>query len=258
MIDHHIINHLKALRLSGMIDTLEVRLSQAKKDELSHLAFLSLVVQDEIEHRNARRLEARLKKACFEEHKTIEEFDFNFNPRIKKSIITELATCMFMENKEHILIYGPTGVGKSHIAQAIGHNAARRGYSVLFAKAVKMFRNLLASRADNSWERYIKKYISCDLLIIDDFGLSSLTQYQAEDFYEIVIERHLKSSIIITSNRTPGEWIGLLPDQVMANSIMDRLSHHAHHIIIDGGDSYRKRLRPKLSLYKETGGKSGE
>lgn len=152
-----------------------------------------------------------------------------------------------MEKKEHILIYGLTGVGKSHIAQALGNEAARRGYSVLFVKSVKMFRSLLASRADNSWDRYIKRYISCDLLIIDDFGLAPLTQYQAEDFYEIVTERHLKSSIIITSNRTPGEWIGLFPDPVMANSAMDRLSHHAHHIIIDGGESYRKRLRPKLS-----------
>ncbi|MDO9527735.1 MAG: ATP-binding protein [Syntrophales bacterium] len=122
-----------------------------------------------------------------------------------------------------------------------------RGYDVLFVKSVKMLRTLLSARADHSWEKKIKKFLRPDLLIIDDFGLAALTHTQAEDFYEIVTERHLKSSLIITSNRPPQDWIPLFPDPVMANSALDRLAHHAHHIIIEGGDSYRKKLKPTYS-----------
>ena len=144
------------------------------------------------------------------------------------------------------MLYGPAGTGKTHIAQAIGHQACRLGYDVLFTKAIKLFRSLLAARADHSWEKRIKKYLAPDLLIIDDFGLCTLTSTQAEDFYEIITERHLKSSIIITSNRPTQDWVPLFPDPVMANSALDRLAHHAHHLLMEG-ESYRRKLRPKYS-----------
>jgi len=245
MIDHHLMNQLRTLKLGGFAETLELRITQAQKDELSHLAFLTLMVQDEIERREAKKLTVRVQKASFEEEKTLEEFDFSFNPKIKRGMVTDLATCLFVEKREHLLIYGSVGTGKTHLAQAIGHEACRRGYSVLFTKSVKMLRQLFASRADQSWERQVKKYLRPDLLIIDDFGLTALTPLQAEDIYEIVTERHLRSSIIITSNRPPQDWLALFPDPVMANSALDRLSHHAHHIMIDGGESYRRRLSPK-------------
>lgn len=246
MIDHHLIKQLRILKLGGFVETLDLRVAQAQKDELSHLAFLTLVVQDEIERREAKKLEARLQKASFEENKTLEGFDFTFNQKIKRSVITDLATCLFIERKEHILVYGPAGIGKTHIVQAIGHEACRKGYSVLFVKAVKMFRHLLAARADHSWEKQMKKYLYPDVLIIDDFGLTALNSIQAEDFYEIVSERHLKSSILITSNRPPQDWVALFPDPVVANSALDRISHNAHHILIDGGESYRKKMSPKM------------
>jgi len=246
MIDHHLIKQLRILKLGGFVETLDLRVAQAQKDELSHLAFLTLVVQDEIERREAKKLDARLQKASFEENKTLEGFDFTFNQKIKRSVITDLATCLFIERKEHILVYGPAGIGKTHIVQAIGHEACRKGYSVLFVKAVKMFRHLLAARADHSWEKQMKKYLYPDVLIIDDFGLTALNSIQAEDFYEIVSERHLKSSILITSNRPPQDWVALFPDPVVANSALDRLSHNAHHILIDGGESYRKKISPKM------------
>lgn len=246
MIDHHLIKQLRILKLGGFVETLDLRVAQAQKDELSHLAFLTLVVQDEIERREAKKLEVRLQKASFEENKTLEGFDFTFNPKIKRSVITDLATCLFIERKEHILVYGPAGIGKTHLVQAIGHEACRKGYSVLFVKAVKMFRHLLAARADHSWEKQMKKYLYPDVLIIDDFGLTALNSIQAEDFYEIVSERHLKSSILITSNRPPQDWVALFPDPVVANSALDRLSHNAHHILIDGGESYRKKISPKM------------
>jgi DNA replication protein DnaC len=120
------------------------------------------------------------------------------------------------------------------------------GYDVFFTKAIKLFRFLLAGRADHSWEKRLKKYLAPDLLIVDDFGLSALTSIQAEDFYEIVSERHLKSSLMITSNRPPQDWIPLFPDPVIANSALDRLVHHSHHLIMEG-DSYRRKLSPKSS-----------
>jgi DNA replication protein DnaC len=158
-------------------------------------------------------------------------------------LIRDLGNCAFIEKREHVLLYGSAGVGKTPLAQALGHHACRLGYDVLFTKAVKLFRFLLASQADHSWDKRIKIYLSPDLLIIDDFGLSPLTAVQVEDFYEIVTERHLKSSIILTSNRPPQDWVPLFPDPVMANSALDRLAHHAHHLIMEG-DSYRRKLCP--------------
>ena len=196
MIDHHLMGDLRKLKLGGFGETLDLRLAQAQKDDLSHLAFLTLVIQDEIERREAKKLAVRIQKASFEEEKTLEGFDFAFNPKIKRGAVTDLATCLFVEKREHILIYGPAGVGKTHLAQALGHEACRRGYSVLFVKAVKMLRHLYASRADQSWEKQIKRYLYPDLLIIDDFGLTALSSIQAEDIYELVTERHLKSSIV--------------------------------------------------------------
>ena len=246
-IDHHIAQQLKTLRLGGFLESLDLRLTQAREEEFDHLTFLQVMVQDEIERREAKKLAQRLSRASFEQQKTLEGFDFSFNPTIKRSLVSNLATCIFIEKKEHVLIYGPAGVGKTHLAQAIGHEACRRGYEVLFVKSVKMLRSLHAARADYSWEKRIKRFLRPDLLIIDDFGLTALTPTQAEDFYEIVTERHLNSSMIINSNRTPQDWIPLFPDPVMANSALDRVAHHAHHILIEGGESYRKKLRPTYS-----------
>lgn len=245
--EHHLAGQLKSLRLGGFLETLDLRLKQAREEEFDHLTFLQVMVQDEIERREAKKLNQRLSRACFEEQKTLEGFDFSFNPKIKRSLLKNLATCLFIDKNEHILIYGPAGVGKTHLAQAIGHEACRKGHDVLFVKSVKMLRSLYAARADHSWEKRMKRFLRPDLLIIDDFGLMALTSTQAEDFYEIVTERHLKSSMMITSNRPPQDWVPLFPDPVMANSALDRLAHHAHHIVIEGGESYRKNLKPKYS-----------
>lgn len=245
-LDHQIMQQLKSIHLGGILQSLDVRLKQAQSASMGYLEFLQLVIQDEIERREAKKLKVRLFRASFEEEKTIEGFDFSFDPKLNTRLVSDLATCIFIEKREHILLYGPAGVGKTHLAQAIGHQACRLGYDVLFTKAVKLFRSLLAARADHFWEKRIKKYLTPDVLIIDDFGLCALSSTQAEDFYEIVTERYLKSPIIITSNRPPQDWIPLFPDPVMANSAMDRLAHHAHHLIMEG-ESFRKKLRPKPS-----------
>ena len=241
---HQLAAQLRILKLGGFLESLDVRLQQAREEEIPHLEFLQRLVQDEIERREAKKLVNRIKSACFEEEKTLEGFDFTFNPKIRKSRISELSTCLFVEKKEHVLIYGPAGVGKTHIAQALGHHACRKGYEVLYAKTTKLLRGLFASRADQSWEKRIRRYIKPDVLILDDFGLSPFTALQAEDIYELIAERHLKSSIIITSNRPPQDWVALFPDPVVANSALDRLSHNAHHIMIEDGESYRKKLSP--------------
>jgi len=241
---HQLAAQLRILKLGGFLESLDVRLKQAREEEIPHLEFLQRMVQDEIERREAKRLANRLLSACFEEEKTFEGFDFSFNPKIKKSNISDLSTCLFVEKKEHVLIYGSVGVGKTHIAQALGHQACRKGYEVLYAKTTKMLRGLFASRADHSWEKRIRRYLRPDVLILDDFGLSPFTAVQAEDIYELIAERHLKSSIIITSNRPPRDWMTLFPDPVVANSALDRLAHNAHHIMIDSGESYRKKLSP--------------
>jgi DNA replication protein DnaC len=243
-LQHQLENQLKTLRLGGFLQTLDLRLQEAQKTSLGYVEFIQLLVQDEIERREAKKLNLRLSRASFEEEKSLEGFDFAFNPKLNAKLIRDLGNGTFIEKKEHVLLYGPAGVGKSHIAQALGHQACRLGYDVLFTKAAKLFRFLLAGRADHSWEKRMKKYLAPDLLIIDDFGLSTLSPIQAEDFYEIVAERHLKSSIAMTSNRPPQDWIPLFPDPVMANSAMDRLVHHAHHLIMEG-ESYRKKLSPK-------------
>jgi DNA replication protein DnaC len=243
-LQHQLEQQLKTLHLGGFLQTLDLRLQQAQKASLGYVEFLDLLVQDEIERREAKKLNLRLQRASFDEEKTIEGFDFSFNCKLNAKQVRDLGNGAFIEKKEHVLLYGPAGVGKSHIAQALGHQACRLGYDVLFTKAVKLFRFLLAGRADHSWEKRLKKYLAPALLIIDDFGLSPLTLIQAEDFYEIVAERHLKSSIILTSNRPPQDWVPLFPDPVMANSALDRLVHHAHHLVIEG-ESYRKKLSPK-------------
>jgi DNA replication protein DnaC len=154
--------------------------------------------------------------------------------------IKQLANCVYIENKENIFLLGPVGVGKSHIAQALGHIACRMGYDVLYAKAAKMFRYLNGGRADNSWETRIKRHTATDLLIIDDFGLKPLTPLQSDDFYEVLNERYMKKSIIFTSNRSIEDWQGLFPDPLIANSALDRIAHNAHQIIMTG-ESYRNR-----------------
>jgi DNA replication protein DnaC len=241
-IDGQIETKLKSLRLTGMLQTLSVRVKQAQDSNSGYLDFLMTLLEDEYERRQSGSLLKRLKKAGFEEEKTLEGFDFSFNPQIPVKKIKQLANCSYIDNRENVFLLGPVGVGKSHIAQALGHIACRMGYDVLYTKAAKMFRYINGGRADNSWESRIKRHTSDDLLIIDDFGLKPMTPLQSDDLYEAINERYMKKSIIFTSNRGIEDWQGLFPDPIIANSAMDRIAHNAHQIVMTG-ESYRNKGR---------------
>lgn len=235
---------LKVLHLSGIAESLEVRLDQAREETLGYLEFLQIILQDEVERRHATSVQRLLKQAAFQEQKGLEEFDFTAMPGVNPKEIKDLATGLFIERKEHVILYGPPGTGKTHLAQALGNRACRSQYTVLFTTAAKLFRKLAAAKIDGSYEKAMRSFLKPQLLIIDDLGLTGFTQEQTEAFYEIIAERHHTGSIVVTSNRPPGDWPGLFPDQVLANSLMDRLAHKAHHIPLKG-ESYRKRGRPQ-------------
>lgn len=233
---------LKKLRLSGVLESLELRVRQAGDDDVSHIEFLYRLLHDEVERREAKQLSLRLKRASFETHKSLEDFDFAFNPNVPKAKVLDLATCSFVERRENVLLIGQTGVGKSHLAQALGHRACMAGYSVLYTSAHHMLAQLRASRADNTYDRKLARFAGPNLLIIDDLGLRSLQQDEPMDLYELIRERYERGSIIMTSNRAIEEWPPLFHDDLLAGAAMDRLLHHAHILPIEG-ESYRNPKR---------------
>jgi len=234
---------LKRLKLGGMLQTLELRLDQAQKERLAYLEFLELLLEDEIERRQNKALSRRIIRARFEETKTIAEFDFAFNPKVPAAQLRDLASGAFIERKESLLLVGPVGVGKTHLAQAIGHAACQQGRSVLFDKTARVLSDLGAGHLDGTWERRLRRYIAVDLLILDDFGLRAFSERAGEDLYELISERVRRASTIVTSNRAPQEWYALFPNAVLAEGALDRLINASHHVVLDG-KSYRPQRRP--------------
>ncbi len=229
---------LKKLRLSGVLQTLELRTRQASDDDLAHEEFLFRLLSDEVERREARQLEQRVRRAKFDQAKTLETYDFHFNPGLPKSKIIDLATCTFVAKHENILLLGPTGVGKSHISQALGHRACRAGYGVEYIAANDMFKQLRAARADASYERRLQRFTRVELLIIDDLGLRPLIDDEPLDLYELIRQRYERASTIFTANRAIDELPPLFGDALLASAAMDRMLHHAHILIMEGS-SYR-------------------
>jgi DNA replication protein DnaC len=233
---------LRQVRLSGVMETLEVRNRQAIADKWSYLEFLSRILEDEVERRAQKQLQLRLRRGALNTTKTLEGFDFDFNPNLNRQQVLNLAVCDFIREKRNLIICGPTGVGKSHLAQAFGQEAARQGLDVLFTSVQKMLSHLNGGRADNSWERRMNSYLRPALLILDDFGLKSIQPPGPEDLYDVINERYERNSILLTSNRAPNEWPDIFLDPLLASAGLDRLLHRAEVIIIRGA-SYRSKGR---------------
>ena len=244
-IKQHLIPQLKHLRLSGILDTLEVRSRQALDEHWTYAEFLERLLEDEVERRQQKQLALRVRRAALGGDKTLESFDFTFNPGIPRTRLYDLATCQFLREKRNVLLCGPTGVGKTHLAQALAHAACRSGFDVVFTSAHAMLRHLHAGRADDTYEKRLTGYVRPDLLVIDDFGLKPLTSPAPEDLYDVINERYEKGSILLTSNRAPGEWASWFADPLLASAGLDRLVHNAHVLVITG-PSYRTRGREQL------------
>lgn len=240
---------LKQLRLSGILDSMEIRNRQAIEEKMAYTDFLALLVQDEVARRTQRKFEMRIRRANFRNQKTLEDFDFSFNPVINKAQIMDLATCRFMDEKASVLIVGPCGTGKSHIAQALGHCAVRQGRDVLFTTQTKLLGQLHAARATNAYERRLNTLAKVDLLIIDDFGLKPLRTPQDEDIHDLIGERYERQSTIITSNLDLSEWRDAFPNKLLGAATIDRLRHGAYSIVLDG-KSYRA-TKPQKTQKKE-------
>ncbi|MFP7755287.1 IS21-like element helper ATPase IstB [Thermodesulfobacteriota bacterium B35] len=229
---------LKQLRLSGIMDSLEIRNRQAIDEKMAYTDFLALLIQDEVARRTQRKFDLRIRRAGFRNQKTLEDFDFSFNPAINKAQIMDLATCRFMEEKACVLIVGPCGTGKSHIAQALGHCAIRQGRDVLFTTQTKLLGQLQAARATNSYDRRLNTLAKVDLLIIDDFGLKPLRTPQDEDIHDLIGERYERRSTIITSNLDLSEWRDAFPNKLLGAATIHRIRHGAYCVVLDG-KSYR-------------------
>lgn len=220
-------------------------------DNLAHGEFLFRVLTDEVERRDSKQLEQRVRRANFEHAKTIEDFDFHFNPSVPKSKIVDLATCAFVPKRQNVVLIGPTGVGKSHVSEAIGHRACRAGYTALYTPAHEMLGQLRAARGDNSYDRKLLRFTTPELLIIDDLGLRPLTRDEPVDLYEIIRARYERGSTIITSNRDVTELGALFGDPLLAAAAMDRLLHGAHVIVMDGASFRNPPPRAAKAASKE-------
>jgi DNA replication protein DnaC len=242
---HQLEESIKRLKLFGMADTLETRLAQASSGELGYIEFLQALLEDEAARRDATGLERRLRAARFEQICLIEDFDFGFNPKIEAAKIRDLNTLRFVEAGESIIFHGPVGVGKSMIAQALGHQACRRGYSVAFTKTSRLLADLAGGHVDRSFESRLARWARPVIVIFDDFAMRDFTLSQSDDLYELVCSRAGKPSIF-TAHRQASDWYALFPNPVVSESILDRIVNSAHHVHMDGR-SYRPSRRPGTS-----------
>jgi DNA replication protein DnaC len=234
---------LKQLRLSGILDSLEARNREAIKAKLAYPEFLALLIQDEVARREQKKFNTRIRRAGFRSQKSIEQFDFAFNPSINQALIQELSTARFVEEPANLLIAGPCGTGKSHLAQALGHCAVRQGYDVIFTTQTQILGSLQAARAMGTYERRFQALSRVPLLIVDDMGLKPLRSPLDEDLHDLIAERHEQTATIVTSNLDFSEWGEAFPNRLLGAATIDRLKHNAYCLVLEG-KSYRS---PKIS-----------
>ena len=236
--------YLKQLRLSGILDSLEARNRQAIDSKLAYTEFLALLIQDEVARREQKKFALRLRRAAFRSTKTFEQFDFERLPNVNRALVHDLATGRYLAERAPVLIVGPCGTGKSHLAQALGHCAVRQGVDVVFGTCAQLTQSLNAARATGSYERKLASLARVALLIIDDFGLKPLRPPADEDLHDLIAERYEQVATVVTSNLDYTEWDQAFPsNRLLASATLDRLRHNAYCLVLDG-QSYRS---PKLA-----------
>lgn len=247
----HLRQTLKQLRLSGLLESLEVRLQEAASHHLNHAEFLELILQDELAVRSERLLNRRIKAAGFRELKTLEDFDWAFNPSVKKKQVFDLATARFIREHRDVLWLGPPGVGKSHLVQALGYQALKAGFVVLYRSIFDVVRDFLHDEAVGREDKILNRYLKPDLLIIDDMGMKQLPKRSGEYLFEIIMRRYETRSTMMTSNRPLEDWGKLIGDVPSATAILDRFLHHAEIVQITG-KSYRLRNQERGKEVEES------
>ena len=247
---------LKRLKLGRMLPTLPERVALARRDQLDYLSFLEVILSDEVARRDGNRFRNRIQKAGFEQVCRLEDFDWEADINLDRRLIDAVFALEFIEAAEHVLLVGPVGVGKSFLAQALGYAALKADRSVRFTRADDYFRDLAHARLDGTLEKTFRSYLTPDLLILDDLGLTALDLARSQDFYELVVAKHRSSSFVITSNRSVEEWLSLFADPMLGNSALDRLANNAYQVVIEG-QSYRRRLSPHLRLMQRLNGEEG-
>ena len=236
---------LSDLRLTGMLTQLHARLKQSQDEKLSHEDCLNLLLQDEADHRKNSRIYRLLRLASFKQQVSLEGVDYSLARGIDKALVSDLSQCRFIKNGTNILILGPTGVGKSFLASAIGNCACRSGYTTIFSRMNTLLEQSALHRLKGNYLLFVKKYASCDLLILDDFGIKPLSPQQFQDLYDILDERSEEKATIITSQLLPQNWSEVIPDPITCEAITDRLVSKGMTIQMKG-QSYRKKKKEKL------------
>lgn len=235
-----LITQLKQLRLSGFLESLETRNRQAIESKLAFSEFLALLVQDEIARRDNKKLATRLRRASFRAEKTLAGFEFDRHPELNRALVQDLAAGSFIREKVPVLIAGPVGTGKSHLAQALGHAAVQQGHEVLFVSQAQLLTSLHAARATGNYDKKLQALAQIPVLVIDDFALKPMRPPHDEDFHELIAERYERVPTVVTSNLDPDEWIEAFPaNRMLGAATVDRLRHGAYRIVLDG-PSYRE------------------
>lgn len=248
MLNDDLVNDLKHLKLPAMADSLDTRTRQAEESKLGYLEFAQLLVQDELASRESNSFQKRLKVAGVSNRMTFEAFDFEFNNAVLPAqTIRDIASCRFIEQHRNLVLAGPPGIGKSHIAQAVGHEAARRGLDVIVFKTHKLLERLAPDHFSSKRNQILmKRCINAGLLILDDFAFRLYSQQETELLYALSDERLSEGSIVITSNRPPEDWFSIFPDAIVGGAIMDRLVSSAVKLIVTSGRSFRKEGVQKI------------